>query len=132
MVDLVCKPDAAYRPHIAFPAASTSYNGGHPMGLDQLAELSQLWAGRPESRLRGRSWDEVVQQVRSSLLNYQEVRARICKRLWSPGIESEESISPAYVAWRAGTPNMAVVPARQAGNRFLGSLKRLQIRAQAA
>ncbi len=23
--------------------------------------------------------------------------ARICKRLWSPGIDSEESISPAYV-----------------------------------
>jgi hypothetical protein len=28
-------------------------------------------------------------------------RARICKRLWSPGIDFEESISPAYVAWRA-------------------------------
>ncbi len=32
-------------------------------------------------------------------------RARICKRLWSPGIDSEESIPPAYVAWRAGTTN---------------------------
>ena len=30
-------------------------------------------------------------------------RARICKRLWSPGIDSEESISPTYVAGRAGT-----------------------------
>jgi hypothetical protein len=30
-------------------------------------------------------------------------RARICKRLWSPGIDSEESIPPVYVAWRAGT-----------------------------
>jgi hypothetical protein len=28
--------------------------------------------------------------------------ARICKRLWSPGIDSEESIPPAYVAGRAG------------------------------
>ncbi len=57
-------------------------------------------------------------------------RARICKRLWIPGIESEESIWPAaYVAWRAGSPNVVVVPARQAGNRFLGSLKGLQIRA---
>jgi hypothetical protein len=28
-------------------------------------------------------------------------RARICKRLWSPGIDSEDSIPPAYVAWRA-------------------------------
>jgi hypothetical protein len=55
--------------------------------------------------------------------------ARICKCLWSPGIESEESISLTYVAWRAGTKNSVVVPARQAGNRFLVSLKALQIRA---
>ncbi len=30
------------------------------------------------------------------------VRDRICKRLWSPGIDSEESMPLAYVAWRAG------------------------------
>jgi hypothetical protein len=30
-------------------------------------------------------------------------RARIFKRLWSPGIDSKERIPPAYVAWRAGT-----------------------------
>jgi hypothetical protein len=60
---------------------------------------------------------------------YLRHRARICKRLRSPGIDSEESIPPAYVAWRANTTNMVVVPARQAGNRFLGSLKGLQIRA---
>ncbi len=30
-------------------------------------------------------------------------RARIFKRLWSPGIDSKEWILPAYVAWRAGT-----------------------------
>jgi len=30
-------------------------------------------------------------------------RACIFKRLWSPGINSKECISPAYVAWRAGT-----------------------------
>ncbi len=29
-------------------------------------------------------------------------RARIFKRLWSPGIDSKEWIPPAYVAWRAG------------------------------
>ncbi len=29
-----------------------------------------------------------------------------------------------HVAWQAGTANRVVVPARQAGNRFLGSLKR--------
>ncbi len=39
-----------------------------------------------------------------------------------------ESISPAYVysLWLAGTTNGVVVPARQAGNRFLGSLKGLK------
>ncbi len=49
------------------------------------------------------------------------------------GIDSKESILPAYVAWRAGTSNkvvVLVVLARQAGNRFLASLKSLQIRAQ--
>jgi hypothetical protein len=54
----------------------------------------------------------------------------ICKRLKSPTIDSKESIPPAYAAWRAGTSNRVVVPARQAGNRFLASLKGLQIRAQ--
>ncbi len=57
-------------------------------------------------------------------------RARICKRLRSSGINSKESTLPADVAWRASTSNRVVVPARQAGNRFLGSLKGLQIRAQ--
>jgi hypothetical protein len=45
-------------------------------------------------------------------------------------IYSEESFPPAYVAWWAGTINRVVVKARQAGNRFLGPLKGLQIRAQ--
>jgi hypothetical protein len=50
-----------------------------------------------------------------------KTRARICKRLRSP----------AYVlAWRADTTNRVVVPAGQAGNRFLDPLKGLQIRAQ--
>jgi hypothetical protein len=30
-------------------------------------------------------------------------RAGIFKALWSPGIDAEASIPPAYVAWRAGT-----------------------------
>ncbi len=34
-----------------------------------------------------------------------QFRARISKRLWSQGIDSEQSILPAYVAWRAGTAN---------------------------
>ncbi len=57
-------------------------------------------------------------------------RARICKRLRRPGIDSEDSIPPACVAWRAGTTYRVDVQARQAGYRFLGSLKGLQIRAQ--
>ncbi len=43
---------------------------------------------------------------------------------------AEDSISLTYVAWRAGTKNRVVVPARQAGNRLLVSLKGLQILAQ--
>jgi hypothetical protein len=41
-------------------------------------------------------------------------RDRICKRLWSPGIDSKVSIPPTYVAWRAGTTNRVIVPALQA------------------
>jgi hypothetical protein len=48
--------------------------------------------------------------------------ARICKRLRSLGIDFNESILPAYVAWLAGTSNRVVVPTSQAGNRFLGYL----------
>jgi hypothetical protein len=59
-----------------------------------------------------------------------KARVRICKRLWSPGIDSEKSILPSCVAWRAGTTNRVVLLARQAGNRLLGSLKGLQIRTQ--
>jgi hypothetical protein len=59
-----------------------------------------------------------------------KTRGRIWKRLRSPRINSKESIPPAYVALRSGTSNRVVVPARQGENRFLGSLKRLQIRAQ--
>ncbi len=43
------------------------------------------------------------------------------------GIDSPANV--ASLAWRAGTSNRVVVPTRQAGNRFLGSLKGLQIRA---
>ncbi len=44
--------------------------------------------------------------------------ARICKRLWSPGVDSEESMPLAYVAWRAGTTYRVVVPVRQLGINF--------------
>jgi hypothetical protein len=47
--------------------------------------------------------------------------ARICKRLWIPESDSEESTSPAYIACRAGTTNRVVVPGRES---ILGLLKR--------
>jgi hypothetical protein len=55
--------------------------------------------------------------------------SRICKRLRRRGIDSEDSIPLAYVAWRAGMTKRVVVPVCQPGNRFLGSFKGLQIRA---
>ncbi len=60
-----------------------------------------------------------------------ETWERICKRLRGPGIDTKELIPPAYVAQQAGPSNRVVVPANQPGNRLLGSLKGLQIRALA-
>jgi hypothetical protein len=71
-----------------------------------------------------------MSKVRYQMFGHKNMsRARICKCLKRPEIDSQDSIPPAYVAWRAGTSNRIVVPARQAGNRFLCSLKGLQIRA---
>jgi hypothetical protein len=42
---------------------------------------------------------------------------------------AQKSIPPACVIWRAGTTKRVIIPARKAGNRFLGSLKGLQTRA---
>jgi hypothetical protein len=61
-----------------------------------------------------------------SMYSVIDIRTRICN-VWG----AQESITrKAYVAWRAGTSNRAVVSARHVGNRFLGSLKGLQIQAQ--
>ncbi len=62
-------------------------------------------------------------RVKPSSLEHITQRARIYKRLRSSGIDSKESISPAYEAGRAGMSNRLVVPACQARNRFQGSLK---------
>jgi hypothetical protein len=67
--------------------------------------------------------------IRQPYLLFRPARARIGKRLRSPGIASKESIPPAYVGWRTGMSNRVVVPAIQAWTRFLGSLKGLLIRA---
>jgi hypothetical protein len=45
-------------------------------------------------------------------LNIVIYRARIFKRLWSPGIDSKASIPPAYVAWRAGTITLFLLGAK--------------------
>ncbi len=50
-------------------------------------------------------------------------RAHICKHLRGPGVDSEESILPTYVAWRAGTTNRVGVPAHQAWESIPGLLK---------
>ncbi len=50
-----------------------------------------------------------------------ENRVRFYKRLRSPGIDSKESIRQPL------KPNRFVVPARQAGNQFLGSFTGLKI-----
>jgi hypothetical protein len=63
------------------------------------------------------------QRKRKGDLGQEETWARICKCLWSPGIDSKESISPAYVACRASRTNRVVIQARHAGNRFLVSEK---------
>jgi hypothetical protein len=55
---------------------------------------------------------------------YRPIGASICKCLRSPGIDSKESIPPAYVAWRAGTSNRVVVPARPGWESIPGLLKR--------
>ncbi len=44
-------------------------------------------------------------------------------------LKNAKITGPYYAAWRAGTTNRGFIPARQAGSRFLGPLKGLQIRA---
>ncbi len=51
-------------------------------------------------------------------------RARICKRLSSPGIDSEDSIPPAY-SLADRYDKYSCRTGLLAGNRFLGSLKGL-------
>jgi hypothetical protein len=70
-------------------------------------------------------WALVFYKNRRAVLSIALARARICKCLWSPGINSEESIPPAYVAWaRICKPfkeprnRFRRIPQ----NRFLGSL----------
>jgi hypothetical protein len=54
-----------------------------------------------------------------------EFRARICKRLRSPGIDSKASLCSLVVPVRQIG---VVVPVRQAGNRFLDSVYKFELR----
>jgi hypothetical protein len=59
-----------------------------------------------ENISRGPTFDILplaAQRGRCRESQLEDYRARIFKRLWSPGINSKELIPPAYVAWRAGT-----------------------------
>ncbi len=88
--------------------------------------FSFFFSSRPE-RVYRKAFAYMQRPLASS---YSWPRARIFKPLRSPRIDPKKLIPPPFVAWRAGTSNRVVVTARQAGNRFLGFLKGLQIRAQ--
>ncbi len=111
-------------PGLATPSpSSVMYPGGGVSVIGKLA-LSGHVSPRPAA------WARIFKLLRSPGIDYKEKSiqpALICKRLWSPGIDSENSIPTArlYVAWRAGTPCRVFVPTPKAGNRFLGSLKGL-------
>ncbi len=92
------------------------------------------WVGKSSLEpSRDRAWNRVAHcpwnlNFRTSILeagiDFSSSEPIICERLRNPGNDSEK-IDFAK-AWRAGTTNKVVVPVRQAGNRFLGSLKGLQ------
>ncbi len=85
--------------------------GVYPPPLPAWANFTRMMECKPESS-RCNSVYSVVYTVRSGSASMRGpggrgagayFRARIFKRLWSPGIDSKEWIPPAYVAWRAGT-----------------------------
>ncbi len=104
----------------------SNHRKGHHWPVEPLGKIVQLFLYRWVPRER----DDRQRSARifASCQLYTEhivYKARICKRLWSPGIDSASlcSLTGRYDKY-------VVAPARQAGNRFLGSLKGLQIRAQ--
>jgi hypothetical protein len=74
-----------------------------------IGSLSSTELNRPTKwQLQSKAiWSIVLSDRRCFLAEYaitwRTIRARIFKRLWSPGIDSKASIPPSYVAWRAGT-----------------------------
>ncbi len=117
------RPDNSYFP---LPSATLSsiYTSSYLSGVSQRRPVGAAGGAAADTAGGGRSASGAL-----PLMVDVVCKARICKRLQSPGIESKQSIPPTYVTLRAGTPNKVDVPVRQAGNRFLDSLKGLQIRA---
>ncbi len=92
-------------------------------GVKIIKHPAQKWRGDVKKTR------QTAQRSSKSMEFLNRTWARICKRLRGPEIDCKESIPAAYVARRAGKSNRVFVRARQAVNRFLGSLKGLQIRA---
>ncbi len=94
----------------------------HPVDLSywQNADPCKMCPLRPEVKSTGLKWTLSMRQKSFMILlrvkcgGWRNVPwAGICKRLWSPRIDSEESISPAYVASQASTTNrVSYRPAR--------------------
>jgi hypothetical protein len=94
------------------------------LSLDNIEMSSYRHTERKESEREKESCQYGCFIYRANSNAKEKSWVRICKRYRSPLIDSKESIPPAYAAWQAGTSkNRVVVPARQAWNRFLGSLK---------
>ncbi len=68
---------------------------------------------------------KIEQRLVNTVVRLIPPRARICTRLRSPGIDSEETLPPDYIVWQAGTTDWVVVPVRQAAWKSIpGLLKR--------
>jgi len=106
------------------PSVDVTVNSKEENSWDFFPNYVQEFCLRTGQQFRG---GELGEKLRGIPNQVWLSRARICKRLWSPGIDSEESIPLVYVAWRGSTTKKVVV-----SGRFLGSLKGLQILAQAS
>jgi hypothetical protein len=71
-----------------------------PFQATVIVLIQQSWAGRRSVRAGTLAFGPHWLELFPSLWGY---RARIFKLLWSQRIDSKESITPAYEAWRAST-----------------------------
>ncbi len=124
-------PRKQFGPLTRWPSANTASQSGDlwPTHIDfqpnTPCSLAWLVAGRNMCGC-GSLWYRTVQWDRLWYRTGCVVsRARICKRLRSPGIDSEESIPPTYVTWRAGATNRVCAPVRQAKESIPGLLKKV-------